>query len=139
MRESLNAKLNTNVENPWFVFGVSYPGALSAWFRLKFPHLTCGSFASSAVVLAVYNFTEFDQQIGELAGLECKAVLQEVNQLVEQRLSSNAKELKTLFDAAEFQYGNPNKLCSPLIDAKKAGEDLLVWSQVCNPFVSALE
>ncbi|CAK9154801.1 unnamed protein product [Ilex paraguariensis] len=63
MRESLNAKLNTNVENPWFVFGVSYPGALSAWFRLKFPHLTCGSFASSAVVLAVYNFTEFDQQV----------------------------------------------------------------------------
>ncbi|CAK9166051.1 unnamed protein product [Ilex paraguariensis] len=130
--ESLNAKLNTNVENPWFVFGVSYPGALSAWFRLKFPHLTCGSFASSAVVLAVYNFTEFDQQIGELAGLECKAVLQEVNQLVEQRLSSNAKELKTLFDAAEFQYGNANKLCSPLIDAKKAGEDLLRIHKVCS-------
>ncbi|CAK9157049.1 unnamed protein product [Ilex paraguariensis] len=143
-QESLNAKLNrSNVESPWFVFGVSYPGALSAWFRLKFPHLTCGSLASSAVVLAVYNFTEFDQQIGESAGPECKAVLQEVNQLVEQRLSSNAKELKTLFDADElkidgdflyfladaaaiaFQYGNPDKLCSPLIDAKKAGEDLL--------------
>lgn len=45
------------------MIGVSYPGALSAWFRLKFPHLTCGSLASSAVVLAVYNFTEFDQQV----------------------------------------------------------------------------
>lgn len=53
------------MENPWFVFGVSYPGALSAWFRLKFPHLTCGSLASSAVVLAVYDFTEFDQQVKE--------------------------------------------------------------------------
>jgi hypothetical protein len=64
LQDSLNAKLNrTKTDNPWFVFGVSYPGALSAWFRLKFPHLTCGSLASSAVVLAVYNFTEFDQQV----------------------------------------------------------------------------
>ncbi|KAL6993299.1 putative serine protease eda2, partial [Sarracenia purpurea var. burkii] len=89
-KESLNVKLNrSNVENPWFVFGISYPGALSAWFRLKFPHLTCGSLASSAVVLAVYNFIEFDQQIGLPAGPECKATLQEVNQLVEQKPEHN--------------------------------------------------
>ncbi|KAF5960949.1 hypothetical protein HYC85_002158 [Camellia sinensis] len=183
---SLNAKLNrSNVENPWFFFGVSYPGALSAWFRLKFPHLTCGSLASSAVVLAVYNFTEFDQQIGVSAGPECKAALQEVNQLVEQRLVTNGKELKTMFSAAEvcrygtittaivaatantpvnlnhtakaavtggsnhhnryvtlkidadflyfladaaviaFQYGNPDTLCSPLVEAKTNGQDLV--------------
>ncbi|XP_028096211.1 probable serine protease EDA2 isoform X4 [Camellia sinensis] len=141
---SLNAKLNrSNVENPWFFFGVSYPGALSAWFRLKFPHLTCGSLASSAVVLAVYNFTEFDQQIGVSAGPECKAALQEVNQLVEQRLVTNGKELKTMFSAAElkidadflyfladaaviaFQYGNPDTLCSPLVEAKTDGQDLV--------------
>ncbi|XP_034932931.1 probable serine protease EDA2 isoform X1 [Populus alba] len=143
-QESLNLKLNrTGVENPWFVFGVSYSGALSAWFRLKFPHLTCGSLASSAVVLAVYNYTEFDQQIGESAGAECKAALQETTQLVEERLASNKKAVKTLFDAAEleidgdflyfladaaaiaFQYGNPDKLCSPLVQAKKDGEDLV--------------
>lgn len=56
-------KLNKSTDNPWFVFGISYAGALSAWFRLKFPHLTCGSLASSGVVLAVYNFTEFDEQV----------------------------------------------------------------------------
>lgn len=143
-QESLNVKLNrSHAENPWFVFGISYSGALSAWFRLKFPHLTCGSLASSAVVLAVYNFTEFDQQIGESAGSECKAILQEINQLTEQRLATNGKELKSLFGASElkldadfqyfladaaviaFQYGNPDKLCSPLVEAKKAGEDLV--------------
>ncbi|XP_074264393.1 putative serine protease EDA2 [Silene latifolia] len=143
-QESLNRKLNrSNVENPWFVFGGSYAGALSAWFRLKFPHLTCGSLASSAVVLAVYNFTEFDQQVGISAGPECKAALQEVTQLVEERLKANAKEIKSLFGASElkvdgdfllfladaavmaFQYGNPDKLCPPLLKAKKANQDLV--------------
>ncbi|KAG6702892.1 hypothetical protein I3843_07G055200 [Carya illinoinensis] len=143
-QESLNLKLNrSNVENSWFVFGVSYSGALSAWFRLKFPHLTCGSLASSAVVLAVYNFTEFDQQVGDSAGVECKAALQETNQLVEQRLATEGKTVKTLFGAAElendgdffyfladaavmaFQYGNPDELCSPLVQAKKAGDNLV--------------
>ncbi|KAJ9540830.1 hypothetical protein OSB04_027336 [Centaurea solstitialis] len=142
--KSLNLKLNkTNVDNPWFVFGVSYAGALSAWFRLKFPHLTCGSLASSGVVLAVYNFTEFDQQVGESAGPACKTVLQEVTKLVEEKLASNGKELKSMFGATElyidgdflyfladaaaiaFQYGNPDKLCTPMTEAKKAGEDLV--------------
>ncbi|KAH6765398.1 Serine carboxypeptidase S28 family protein [Perilla frutescens var. hirtella] len=142
-QESLNAKFNKSTDNPWFVFGISYAGALSAWFRLKFPHLTCGSLASSGVVLAVYNFTEFDKQVGESAGPECKAVLQEITSLVEQRLGSNQREIKTLFNASKLskdgdflyfladaavtaiQYGNPDKLCTPLTEAKKAGEDLV--------------
>lgn len=64
VKETLNAKYNrTGAENSWFVFGGSYAGALSAWFRLKFPHLTCGSLASSGVVLAIHNFTDFDKQV----------------------------------------------------------------------------
>ncbi|AET03830.1 serine carboxypeptidase S28 family protein [Medicago truncatula] len=143
-QDSLNAKLNrSGVENPWFFFGGSYSGALSAWFRLKFPHLTCGSLASSAVVLAVQDFAEFDQQIGESAGPECKAVLQETTQLVETKLADDGKALRSIFNADDleidgdflyyladaaviaFQYGNPDKLCKPLVDAKNAGEDLV--------------
>ncbi|TYI56304.1 hypothetical protein E1A91_D11G200400v1 [Gossypium mustelinum] len=144
-QESLNLKRNrTGVDNSWFVFGVSYSGALSAWFRLKFPHLTCGSLASSAVVHAVYNYTDYDKQVGESAGPECKAVLQEITELVDRSLETNKKELKKQFGAAEleidgdflyfladaavvaFQYGHPDALCTPLVEAKKAGVDLVV-------------
>jgi len=98
-QESLNARYNRtgSDENPWFVFGVSYAGALSAWFRLKFPHLTCGSLASSGVVLAVYNFTDFDKQVGESAGPECKSALQETTKLVEEQLQSDSRSVKILF------------------------------------------
>ncbi|TVU32048.1 hypothetical protein EJB05_23764 [Eragrostis curvula] len=142
-QESLNARYNrTGADNPWFVFGISYAGALSAWFRLKFPHLTCGSLASSAVVLAVYNFTDFDKQVGESAGPECKAALQEITKLVDERLRLDSRSVKALFaaetlrdddflffladaSAVTFQYGDPDALCSPLINAKKNGKNLV--------------
>ncbi len=40
-------------KNPWITIGGSYPGAMAAWFRIKYPHLTVGSISSSGVVLAV--------------------------------------------------------------------------------------
>ncbi|KAI0488311.1 hypothetical protein KFK09_028139 [Dendrobium nobile] len=143
-QESLNSKYNrSKVESPWIVFGVSYSGALSAWFRLKFPHLTCGSLASSAVVLAVYNFSKFDQQVGDSAGPECKSVLQEITKFVDQQLPLDGVAVKDLFGASTvkddvdflylladaaaiaFQYGNPDVLCSPLLEAKNSKQNLV--------------
>ena len=43
------------------VIGGSYPGALSSWFRVFYPHLVDASWASSAPVFAKADFTEYDE------------------------------------------------------------------------------
>jgi len=45
-----------------FVIGGSYPGAMSAWFRSRYPHLAVGSWASSAVVQPIIDFQQYDMQ-----------------------------------------------------------------------------
>ena len=55
--------LDIPLTRPWITIGGSYPGALSAWFRLKYPHLTIGAWASSAVIDAIEDFTQFDDVI----------------------------------------------------------------------------
>uniref|UniRef100_A0A0E0R1B0 Serine carboxypeptidase S28 family protein n=1 Tax=Oryza rufipogon TaxID=4529 RepID=A0A0E0R1B0_ORYRU len=146
-QETLNAKYNrSGADSSWFVFGGSYAGALSAWFRLKFPHLTW-------VVLAVYNFTDFDKQVGDSAGPECKAALQEVTRLVDEQLRLDSRSVKVLFGAEKlkndgdflffladaaaigFQYGSPDAVCSPLINAKKTGRSLVeTYAQYVQDF-----
>lgn len=81
------------IDNPWISVGGSYPGALSAWFRLKYPHLVIGSLASSAVVLAVEDFKDFDEQIylsSVKSGDFCSSALNSSNHRVESILYSSS-------------------------------------------------
>jgi len=55
-QEIIRSKKFSVGNNPWIPVGGSYPGALSAWYRYKYPHLTIGSIASSAVILAIEDF-----------------------------------------------------------------------------------
>jgi hypothetical protein len=132
-----------------FVFGVV------AWFRLKFPHLTQGSIASSGVVHAILDFTAFDQQVATSVGPVCADVLREVTKLLEKDVlhGSHAKKMQTLalFEAnnltiggdffvsidgdffyfagdvmaTSVQYGFQDNLCNPLLAAKRRGADLV--------------
>ncbi|CAG0915734.1 unnamed protein product [Notodromas monacha] len=45
--------------NKWIAFGGSYPGSLSAWSRLKFPHLIHGAVSASAPLRAQLNFADY--------------------------------------------------------------------------------
>lgn len=56
-------KYQLTSKNTWVCFGGSYPGALSAWFRLKYPHLVYASVASSAPVRAQVNFEGYNEVV----------------------------------------------------------------------------
>jgi len=75
---------------PVITFGGSYPGALAAWFRLKYPHITSGSIASSAPVFATLDFYGYldvvDKSLSSIAGDNCdrriRIATKEVDRLV---------------------------------------------------------
>ena len=50
-------------QNETIVIGGSYPGAMSAWFRSRYPHLATASWSSSGVVQPVVDFWHFDDQV----------------------------------------------------------------------------
>lgn len=82
--------------NPWITIGGSYPGAMSAWFRNKYPHLTAGAIASSAVVNAIEDFKDFDEQIylsAEKSGSSCVDSIRNLSNYVEKQVTgANATE-----------------------------------------------
>lgn len=99
MRDTHTHKITDN--SPFITIGGSYPGALAAWFRYKYPHLTIGSIASSAVVLAVEDYKDFDEQMylsSALSGDYCYQAINASSTKVEQILkSSEGLSFKTQF------------------------------------------
>lgn len=92
--------------NKWVTFGGSYPGMLSAWARLKFPHLIHAAVSSSSPVQAIENFQGYNDVVGASLGnamvggsAEC---LQTVNSTFEElgaqlQSASGRRQLEALF------------------------------------------
>jgi len=129
-----------------FTIGGSYSGALSAWFRLKFPHVTVGAISSSGVVNAVLDFTAFDEQVSLSAGPDCSQALRMVTSEVEKQVlmgGSANTQIKALFQATSLtddgdffyfladsmaeavQYGLQDQLCNPLVDAVSRNQNVV--------------
>ena len=121
--------------NPWITIGGSYPGAMSAWFRYKYPHMTVGAIASSAVVNAIEDFKNFDEQIylsAQKSGTYCSDAIAALSGYVENQLTGpNAAAFLSQFKAEnltpreflffwadvtveEIQYGKREELCKNL-------------------------
>ncbi|KAI5072217.1 hypothetical protein GOP47_0012929 [Adiantum capillus-veneris] len=149
-QDLINARYHrssTIADNAWVTFGGSYAGALSAWFRLKFPHLTRGSLASSAIVNAIQDYFAFDQQVAKSIGPKCTQALQAVKANVNHSMRKNATLLKSMFGAelikndADFlslladstalaaQYGFQDLLCKPLVKSFDTKKNMLVAYQ----------
>lgn len=87
----------------WVAFGGSYPGSLSAYYRLIHPELVVGALASSAPVMAKEDFFEYDAHVNQVAGPVCAAHMRTVVQQVEATLEKPAQlaRMKALFEADE--------------------------------------
>lgn len=80
--QAKNKELNDKykrTENPrWLTIGGSYPGALSAWFKFKYPKSAYAAWSSSGVILPIRDFKNFDLDIYEAtsrSGPDCPAVI----------------------------------------------------------------
>lgn len=122
-------------DNSWIAIGGSYPGALSAWFRIAYPNTTVAALSSSGVVQPVYKFHEFDEQVALSAGEKCADAMRATTKAFEQEIQrGNGTAVKKLLGAqnlcdADFfymladsaamavQYSHKDVLCSQLVAA----------------------
>lgn len=143
-QKQINERFNLSEshDNPWIVLGGSYAGAMSAWFRVKFPHLVRGSISSSGVVNSIENYQLYDVQLGESLGPVCGPAYRKLTRRLEKELKRNATHIKSLFNATQLndgdfamllgsfpaghtQFGDQQTACYPILEAIKNGTDLL--------------
>lgn len=122
----------------WVSFGGSYPGSLSAYYRLQYPKNVAGSLASSAPVQAKENFEGYDAHVTAMAGPKCVAKIREAYREVENSLDNpqamarikHSFQLDALKDSRELlflmadigsaavQYGFKDMFCGALEHAE---------------------
>ena len=133
----------------WITVGGSYPGALSAWFRYKYPHVAFASLASSGVVDAIANYHQYDEQVYNStakSGIECPERFAKATQYVEGMINDgHREEIFKLFDydgdmvdgefyyfwgdliAGPVQYGARTTFCEGLLSQPDDIDQQLQW------------
>lgn len=131
------------------VIGGSYPGAVSAWMRYKYPHVVDASISSSGVVNAILNYDMYDYQVYNSTSRsegECAGVIRNMTTALDTFMEFNHTEqmqrVKAMFGAEELsdkdfsmlfsdqfagkvQYGARTEMCAVLEQGSYAD----VWTQ----------
>lgn len=92
------------------VVGGSYPGALSAWARYKYPHIIDAAISSSGVVNAILDYDMYDYQIYNStarSGGECPGVIRNmtygIDMFIRFNMTTEMTRLKQLFNAESLR------------------------------------
>lgn len=130
-------------DSTWFIFGGSYPGALSSWFRAAYPDKTAGALSSSGVVNAIIDFPQFDMQVSAALGNKCADQIRRTESAFERMIStpSGWKSALDLFSCEsdmwkeDFfymiadswsmadQYGSKQPLCDTMLAVGENASD----------------
>lgn len=105
-RQFIHSSFNLTDANRWISFGGSYPGSLSAWFRLKYPHLVHAAVSSSAPMLALIDFTDYMVVVNQSLSLyspQCTVNIEKATQQVQKLMQSQSgrQTLQKLFKTCE--------------------------------------
>mmetsp|Transcript_10284 Transcript_10284/g.15364 ORF Transcript_10284/g.15364 Transcript_10284/m.15364 type:complete len:452 (+) Transcript_10284:26-1381(+) len=139
-------------EVQWVTVGGGYAGAMSAWLRTRYPDLIVAAWASSATVVPILDFKDFDKGVYEAtfkSGESCVEAIRKVNALVEKKfldgeitqvtdLTGTTQEFQESEDMTSVLYyitdmmanlvveGSRTKLCS---EVTKSEDD---WQKLRN-------
>lgn len=105
-RDAMMKKYQLQRETRWVTIGGSYPGCLSAWARIKYPHLFYAASAVSAPVRAKLNFYEYNEVVANALGAECTSVLKDAT-----------RKMDALLDTPEGRATLTQKVptCTPML------------------------
>jgi len=143
----------------WFVFGGSYPGALSSWYRQSYPDLSAGSLSSSGVVNCIVDYYQFDQSVSAAVGNSCADQVKRINAAFEKKSETpeGFSEALGMFHCEKdmwkedlfymmadswsmaVQYGGKTQLCGAIdndtINSNSSDDDLMnAFSTFSNNF-----
>jgi pimeloyl-ACP methyl ester carboxylesterase len=121
----------------WIFAGGSYSGALSAYYRLKYPELVVGALSSSGVVKTETSFEDYDHLVAIGLGAECLAAVKDATHQVESVLNNptalakiqttfQSQDVKDPLDflsvldgmaSAAVQYGQQDAFCHSILSS----------------------
>lgn len=92
------------------LIGGAYAGSIVTWTRQRYPHLVAGAWASSATVLANFEFVEYNEVVGSafhhLGGENCfqrlAGAFTQAEQLIEEENFTNISNIFRICENINF-------------------------------------